>query len=442
MRFFLLFILPILLIAQPAGPAALAQQARQAMTNSQFDEAARLYRLLIAQLPNVGGLRLNLGLALFQSGQHRPAAAEFQAALKLDPALAPAVMMLGLCHAKLGEPLLALPLLERAHQADPANAVVLLELADAHFATGRFASAAKHFGRLTELQPANPTAWRGLGLSLTEHSQALFAKLPPESPEALTLLARARLAANEPKAAFRLLQQALGRNSTFGPAHASLGDLYQQAGHPDWAAAARSKASPGAGAFAGVEAASGAALAAFARLATLGPSPELYETEAEAARARGAHTEAVEAFHKAIALKPSPNLERGLARALFQSRNYTEALPLLRKWKMNYELGESLLETGEPAQAIPCLLPLRTPAAQAALGRAYLAAGQPAKAIAPLRAALSIDADGSLHFQLARALQRSGAAAQAKEMDAISQQIRQSKAASQQAAEAIQITPP
>jgi tetratricopeptide (TPR) repeat protein len=442
MRILTLLLLPLPLLAQPASPADLAGKARQAMAASQFDQAARLYRQLIAQMPNVGGLRMNLGLALFQSGQHRPAAAEFQAALQLDPALAPAVLMLGLCHAKLGEPLLALPLLERARQADPDNPIVLLELADAHFATGRFATAHPLFARLAELQPANPAAWRGAGLSLTEHSQALFTKLPPESPEALTLLARARLAAHEPKAAFRLLQQALGRNPAFGPAHASLADLYQQSGHPDWAASARAKAGPGTGVFAEIESASAAALAAFARLAALGPSPELHETEAEAARARGAYPEAVAAFKKAIALKSSPHRERGLARALFQNRNYEEAIPLLRKWKMNYELGESLLETGQPAEAIPCLLPLRTPAAQAALGRAYLAAGQPAKAIAPLRAALSIDSDGSLHFQLARALQRTGAAAQSKEMDSLSQQIRQQKAASQQAADTVQITPP
>lgn len=431
------------LAAQPDGPAVLSQQARQAMSAGHFDEAAQIYRKLIVQLPNVGGLRMNLGLALFQAGKHRAAAAELETALKLDPTLAPATMMLGLCHAKLGEPLAALPLLEKARKADPSNATVLLELADANYAIGRFGPAIELFRELTSLQPANSTAWRGLGLSLTDHSQSLFARLPAESAEALTLLARARLAADEPKAAFTFLRQALTKNPHFGPAHASLAELYTKTDHSDWAAAETAKAAPASGVFAEIENASKEALQAFARLSALGPSAELHETEAEAARARGNHAGAIAAWRKALALKPgNPNLERGLARSLLQSRNYDEAIPLLTKYQLYSELGEALVESGKPAEAVPHLLKTRTPAAQAALGRAYLAIDQPAKAIAPLRAALATDTDGGLHFQLARALQRTGAVAQAREMDRISQQIRQKKAERQEAAGAVVITPP
>jgi len=439
----LLFLGVLPAMAQAADPAALAQQARQAMASGQYDAAAGLYRKMIVQLPKVGGLRMNLGLALFQAGKHRAAAAELQAALQLDPTLAPARMMLGLCHAKLGEPALAIPLLEQAWKAEPGNALVLLELADSYYAAGRFAPAAEHFRRLSELQPNNPMAWRGLGLSLTEHSQALFNKLAPQSAEGYTLLARARLASDEPKAAFALLQQALQRNPAFGPAHGYLAELYTKTGHPDWAAAAMAKAGPGAGVFAEVVTASDQALAALARLSALGPTAELYETEAEAARARGAHPEAIAAWRKAIELKPgSEPLQRGLARALFAGRNYDEAIPLLSKFTMSYELGESLLETGKPAEAIPHLVKAKGQPAQAALGRAYLAADQPAKAIAPLRAALATDTDGSLHFQLARALQRTGAAAQAREMDRVSQQMRQKKAEQQETVSSVEITPP
>ena len=101
-------------------------------------------------------------------------------------------------------------------KAEPGNAVMLLELAVSYCATGRFGPAVEHFQRLTVLQPANPMAWRGL-------------ELAPDSAEAL--LARARLAAEEPKAAFSLLSQVLARNPPFGPAHGHLAELYTKTGH-------------------------------------------------------------------------------------------------------------------------------------------------------------------------------------------------------------------
>ena len=180
------------------------------------------------------------------------------------------------------------------------------------------------------------------------------------------------------------------------------------------------------------------ALRALARLEALGPSAALYETQAEAARARGAYPEAVAALRKAVAKQPGQaRYEKLLARALFLNKNYEEALPLLTKYKLRAELGEALLETGKAAEAIPYLA-----SSPAALGRAYLATDQPAKAIAPLRSALASDSDGSIHFQLARALQRTGATAQAQEMDRLSQQIRQKKAEQQDALGAVVITSP
>ena len=229
----LLLFFSVMAAAQPADPAVLADQARQALATGQFDRSAALYRQVVAQMPQVAGMRLNLALALFQGGRHREAATELRTALKLQPDLAPASMMLGMCHAKLGEPLAAIPLLEKAYERDPNNMQVLLELADSYFVTGRFAQAVERFKELATFKPNDPLAWRGLGLSLTEQSQVVFAKLPPSGAEALTLVARAKLAQQEPKAAFTLLRQALQKNPQFGPAHLTLAELYDQTGHPD-----------------------------------------------------------------------------------------------------------------------------------------------------------------------------------------------------------------
>jgi tetratricopeptide (TPR) repeat protein len=441
MKFVLLSLISIGLAAQPGDPAVLSEQARAAMASGRFDEAATVYRKLIAQMPNVGGLRMNLGLALFQARQYRAAATELKTALRLEPGLLPASMMLGICHGKLGEPLLAIPLLEKATKTMPENPVVVLELADAYYTVGRHPEAIRQFELLAGMQPKNPVAWRGLGVALTEYSQVLFGKLPAGGAEALTLLARSRLAADEPKAAFRLLRQALEKNPRFGPAHGYLAELYEKTGHADWAAAERALAGPGAGVFAEIVAKSEQALRAFGRLAELGPSVPLFETEADAARARGAHGETVAAWRKALALQPgAAALEKGLARALFVGRSYEEALPLLVKHGMEAEVGESLLETGKAAEAIPHLLKAR--GAGAALGRAYLAVDEPAKAIGPLRGALAGDTDGSVHFQLARALQRTGAGAQAREMDKVAAEIRARVAAQAEAVSAVEITRP
>jgi predicted Zn-dependent protease len=80
---------------------------------------------------------------------------------------------------------------------------------------------------------------------------------------------------------------------------------------------------------------------------------------------------------------------------------------------LNFTKGDILLSSQETAQAIPCLeMALKTDAtllpAHHALGRAYMLAGKPAAAIPHLQAALPIDQDGSLRYQLSRAYQAAG----------------------------------
>ena len=73
--------------------------------------------------------------------------------------------------------------------------------------------------------------------------------------------------------------------------------------------------------------------------------------------------------------------------------------------RLNYYLGDVLLKLQSPEEALPFLTRathndpglLR---AQASLANTYLALAQSEKAIPHLKAALSIDEDGSLHYQL------------------------------------------
>jgi predicted Zn-dependent protease len=107
--------------------------------------------------------------------------------------------------------------------------------------------------------------------------------------------------------------------------------------------------------------------------------------------------------------------------ALAQSGDLQEAERLFRELlqqypgsaPLNYLLGDVMRNAQKPQEAIVYLQKAvgtdpKLLTAQSALGLAYLQAGQPANAIPHLRAALPIDEDGTLHYQLGRAYQAHG----------------------------------
>ncbi len=86
----------------------------------------------------------------------------------------------------------------------------------------------------------------------------------------------------------------------------------------------------------------------------------------------------------------------------------------------------------------PKLLPAR-----ASLGLTYARTGKPAEAIPNLTAALEVDEDGSLHYQLARAYQATGEPEKAKQFLKKYQEIQQQSADEKKDLEAkVQITAP
>ena len=81
--------------------------------------------------------------------------------------------------------------------------------------------------------------------------------------------------------------------------------------------------------------------------------------------------------------------------------------------------------------------------AQRDLARAYLRVGKVEEAIPHLKAALPIDDDGSLYYQLAQAYRRTGQADSEKEMLKRFRELQSSAAAEKKRLEgAFQITPP
>ena len=107
----------------PADAEAYANLGLLHARQQKYPQAITFYRKAQALNPAMPGLQMNLGLALFKSGNLRGAMHEFEPLLKKqDPASPDAQrlrILLGMCHYGLGEYAAAVPPLREAMQRDP-----------------------------------------------------------------------------------------------------------------------------------------------------------------------------------------------------------------------------------------------------------------------------------------------------------------------------------
>jgi len=140
--------------------------------------------------------------------------------------------------------------------------------------------------------------------------------------------------------------------------------------------------------------------------------------------------EAIKEWRLALRYAPKDrHLREELLASLYAARDYTAALPLADELlrdepasaALNMTKGDILLSSQETEKAIPLLKAAiksdsKLLQAHHALGRAYMLAGKPEAAIPHLVAALPIDEDGSLRYQLSRAYESTGKAELARKM--------------------------
>ncbi len=398
-------LLAVLLLAQPDELALKSRRAKELMAAGRYAEAIPVYSELVRAVPNNPGLILNLGLAQQLAGQPRNAIRQFEAAAKLQPDLYPAWFSLGTIYLELGDPVRAVGPLEKA----------------------------------AALQPTDPRAQFALGRSYEALSRRAFErldKLAQGSAWWLALAAETRMSQGQYSSAFGLYREALAKMPALPGAHAALAEIYRKTGHPDWAAVEERKEQarpqPDWKTARGVQPATPEsyyrqaraynALAAetFSRLAQLPPSVELHQWNAQVASAHGRYLDAAAELRAALKLAPSdPQFRTQLAAALHQAQDHRGAQAVLEELltadpeapQLNFMYGDTLLLQGQPEKAIPYLeKAAQQVAARASLGLAYMRTGQPQRAIPHLKAALETDTDGSLHYQLARALQMAGQA--------------------------------
>ncbi len=487
---FLLCLAPLL--SQSDDLATRSHRAKELMAAGRFQEAIPIYSDLVKALPNNPGLIMSLGLALHMAGREGKAISQFEAVLKLDPRHVPAKLFLGSAYVNLGEPAKAIEPLEKVIHAQPDNHDAREILAEAFLSLGRYEQAAEHFKRLSELEPENPKAWNGLGLGYEALGRRNFEELEKivlGSAYWLVLVAESRARAQQYSSAFYLYRQALAKMPTLRGVHAGLGEIYRKTGHPDWAAteedrerrlgppdcnvenlqcdfldgrylellASAKRMKTAESYYWESRAYDKLAIGAFSHLGQLAPSAELHELMARIHNNQRQYREAAEEWREALKLSPKDSqIERQLAIALKRTGDNQGARERLEELlkrepnsaELNYLFGDTLLSLQQPEKGVPFLEkavehnPTLWPA-HSSLARAYLQIGQAGRAIPHLKAALPIDEDGSLHYQLARAYQMAGQQQLAQKTLKDYQNIRNAATAeNRQLEQEVQITPP
>jgi tetratricopeptide (TPR) repeat protein len=419
-----------------------------------------------------------------------------QRAAKLSPSLAPASLFLGAALLDVGRAAEAVPPLKRAVTALPDNADAREMLARAFMTQSKYAAAATHYRALTGLTPERPQAWYALARSyqaIAEEALASLQASAPESPLLELIVADVAVTQDKFAAALAIYRRVMAHvPPPVGGLHEAVAELYERAGHADWAAAERRKAPPRtkalcaarpaechflegrareslvaalassspAGRFWTIRAANRLATEAVAHLETLPASVELHLVRAEIAQSRGQHPEAVKEVRAALALSPgNPEIESALAEALMIAHDLDEAIPLIERLlaqapddpSLLLMLGDALLEQQQVDRAIPVLeralkVPQPLPHARASLGRAYVQAGRHADALPHLEAATTggdATATAETYLQLARTYQALQRPAEAQKAMAEYQRRAHQEAPPEpdQAAEAV-LTPP
>ena len=445
-------------------PNAMAQAAREAMAAGRFGEAAEIYADLASRFPNEPALQANLGMALHFSGRDADAIAPLNAAALDMPSSLPAHFALGASLSRLGRHSEAIDPLRKAARIDPQHAFAKILLGESLEAVGEHSQAVPVWRSLESVDASNPFAHAGLVRCNEELAAAAIDQLrerEPESPYMLRILGRSRLQARQYPSALYLFRTALERQPGVRAVHEAIAQVYEGSGQTEWAASERRKAEslpvpdcadsrsaecnfangrfdlaptlepdlPVPELFWAARSRARLAERAFEKLASLPESAEKLALLSDILASQGQFSKAADACRRTLELGGgSADLERQLAELLYLAGRVDEARPLLERFHRSDRedprwaamLGNLLAGEQEYEQAVPLLehslaLPGAPATARLDLGRSYLALNRPDEALPHLESSLELDEDGSIHYQLAQALQRLGMRDRARE---------------------------
>ncbi len=262
--------------AHPGDAEAYAHLGLLEARQEHYKDAVTLYRKALALSPSMPGLRLNLGLSEFKSGEMKAATRTFELLLKSTPKASPEWLRLatlaGLSHYGVGEYAAAVPYLKEATAADPKNLPFRLTLAQSCLWSKQYQcvldvyreivtlnaesaeadmlagealdemkdkpAAVQQFRAAVKADPKMPEAHFGLGyllwgmLQFDEAAKEFQAELDnnPDHALALTYLGDCQIQLGHPGDAPALLEKAVRIDPKIEQAHLDLGILYESAG--------------------------------------------------------------------------------------------------------------------------------------------------------------------------------------------------------------------
>jgi tetratricopeptide (TPR) repeat protein len=265
--------------AHPSNAEAYAHLGFLEARQEHYKEAIAHYRKALTLDAAMPGLRLNLGLALFKSGELKEAIQTFTPLLKSEPPSSPEAQrlsaLIGIAQYGVGQYAAAVPYLRTAAANDPQNLQFRLLLAHGCLQSRQFqcvldtyreiltlnaesaeadmlagealdemrnhAAAIEQFRAAVKADPREPNVHFGLGYLLwtqnqfEEAAQEFQAELVnvPDHAQALAFLADSYIQLNRPDEAMPLIQKAIEIDPNFARAHLDLGILYADAGRQE-----------------------------------------------------------------------------------------------------------------------------------------------------------------------------------------------------------------
>jgi len=156
----------------PSSPEPLAHMGLLEARQEHYTDAVAFYRKALLLNPEMPGLRLNMGLALFKDGEYKEAILLFEPMLNEQPASSPEsqrlTLLLGMSYYGLGEYVAATPYLQRASAEDAQNLTLLLTLAHGCLLSKQFPCVLDAFHRIVTLNAESAEADMLVGEALDE----------------------------------------------------------------------------------------------------------------------------------------------------------------------------------------------------------------------------------------------------------------------------------
>lgn len=199
----------------------------RALDRREWGEAIANFRAGLERAPSDASLHLNLGTALFLSGDVEQARAAFETAIRLSPAYARGHFALGLLEAEAGRADAAIERFSAAVKYDPAFIDARFSLAEILRGTGRTESSLPHYLAVIQSDPNSSQARFGYAIGLVrlgryaEARQALAdaIRAHPQQPGLTHALGRLLASAPDPQVrdgaqALQLLEPLAGQSNS------------------------------------------------------------------------------------------------------------------------------------------------------------------------------------------------------------------------------------